>query len=246
TVSYTELERAIEARSDELALTARSLVVLVASNTIEFVTTYLALIRDGHVPLLAGDRADRLIATWRPDAVVRTAADGIDVERLEVAERALHPDLALLLSTSGSTGDPKLVRLSHRNLLANADAIVAYLSLSECDRGITSLPLHYCYGLSVLHSHLRAGGGLVLTDASVIDPCFAQAMAEHGVTNVAGVPYSFELLERAGPETIHVPTLRYVTQAGGRLAPADVLRWVERTAGWGVDFYVMYGQTEAT
>lgn len=245
-VSYAELERRVAQRSEELGLSSRSLVVLASSNTVEFVVTYLALIGGGHVPLVAGAHVDRMVERWRPDAVVRTTREGVEIDRLATGQYELHPDLALLLSTSGSTGDPKLVRLSHRNLLANADAIVAYLSLSECDRGITSLPLHYCYGLSVLHSHLRAGGGLVLTDASVIDPCFAQAMAEHGVTNVAGVPYSFELLERAGPETIHVPTLRYVTQAGGRLAPADVLRWVERTAGWGVDFYVMYGQTEAT
>lgn len=245
-VSYADLGQLVEERAEKLALSHRSLVVLATSNTIEFVVTYLALINDGHVPLLAGAHVERLAAAWQPDAVVETSAGGVRVERSPSAGHELHPDLALLLSTSGSTGDPKLVRLSHGNLLGNARSIAEYLSLSERDRGVTSLPLHYCYGLSVVHSHLLAGAGIVFTDASVIDPCFAGALREHGVTNVAGVPHSFELLEHAGPESIHVPSLRFLTQAGGRLPAEDVTRWVERAAGWGVDFYVMYGQTEAT
>ena len=159
-------------------------------------------------------------------------------------DRQLHPELALLLSTSGSTGSPKLVRLSQRNLSSNAAAIGDYLGLTAADRGITTLPLHYCYGLSVLHSHLLAGASISVTDASVVDPCFTTAL--RGVTNVAGVPHTFELLERAGPERLAVPTLRLVTVAGGRLPPADVRRWGQRTAAWGADLCLMYGQTEAT
>ena len=131
-------------------------------------------------------------------------------------------------------------------MISNALAIAEYLALSPDDRAITTLPLHYCYGLSVLHSHLAAGAGIVLTTASVVDPCFATAMRDRGVTNVAGVPHTFELLERAGPEVLAVPTLRLVTQAGGRMAPERVRAWAERTSRWGADLYVMYGQTEAT
>ena len=158
----------------------------------------------------------------------------------------MHPDLALLLSTSGSTGSPKLVRISRRNLLANAGAIVDFLGLGENDRAITSLPLHYCYGLSVLHSHLLAGAGVVLTDASVVDPCFADALRDHRVTNLAGVPHTFEMLERAGTDRVRVPSLRLLTQAGGRMAPDAVTRWTSRAESWDAQFYVMYGQTEAT
>ncbi len=150
------------------------------------------------------------------------------------------------MTTSGSTGAPKLVRLSHRNVTSNAHAIIEYLGLDESDRGITSLPLHYCYGLSVLHSHLLAGASLVLTEASVVDPCFAAAMHHGQVTNLAGVPHTFDLLDRAGPDTIRTPSLRLVTQAGGRMAPERVTEWVARTEGWGAEFFVMYGQTEAT
>lgn len=246
TLSYGGLREAVERRSGELDLPDRSLVVHGISNTVDGIVTYLALVRSGHVPLLAGAHHDELAASWSADAVVRTDGDGWSIDRRRrITDRHLHPQLALLMSTSGSTGSPKLVRLSHDNLIANARAIVEYLGLTAADRGITSLPLHYCYGLSVLHSHLAAGAGVVLTAASVVDPCFAAAM-RRGVTNVAGVPHTFDLLDRAGPERIAVPSLRLVTQAGGRMAPDRVRRWAHRTRSWGADLVVMYGQTEAT
>jgi acyl-CoA synthetase (AMP-forming)/AMP-acid ligase II len=246
-VTYAELAARVQRRREELDLAPRSLVVLRGANTVEFVTTYLALLAADHVPILAGSHADGLAAAWDADAVIGVDDDRVHVERRPAgASRVLHPDLALLLSTSGSTGAAKLVRLSHGNLVTNARAIAEYLTLARPDRGITSLPLHYCYGLSVLHSHLVAGAGIVMTTASVVDPCFAAAMRTGGVTNLAGVPHSFELLERVGPEVIRVPSLRFVTQAGGRLPPERVREWAERTRRWGVAFYVMYGQTEAT
>ena len=138
------------------------------------------------------------------------------------------------------------MRLSHRNLASNARAIAEYLALTPDDRGITSLPLHYCYGLSVLHSHLAAGAGVVLTSASVVDPCFAAALRDGAVTNIAGVPHTYALLDQAGPDRVHVPTLRFMTQAGGRMPAERVRAWLDRTERWGVDLVVMYGQTEAT
>jgi non-ribosomal peptide synthetase component E (peptide arylation enzyme) len=246
-VTYDELRQRIDERLDRLALAPRSLVVLKAEPTIEFVTTYLALLDGGHVPLLASEHAARLAEAWGADAIVELTGGELHVVRATTTpDRELHPDLALLLSTSGSTGSPKLVRLSHDNLISNARAIATYLELTPADRGITSLPLHYCYGLSVLHSHLLAGASLVMTSASVVDRCFAEAMRKDGVTNLAGVPHTFELLERAGPEVIHVPSLRLITQAGGKMPPARVAEWLARGRRWGVDFFVMYGQTEAT
>ena len=151
-----------------------------------------------------------------------------------------------MLTTSGSTGSVKLVRLSHENLEANAAAIATYLALGPDDRGVTSLPLHYCYGLSVLHSHLAAGASVALTDLSVTDPCFWGRVRDAGVTGLAGVPYTFDLLDRVGFADMDLPHLRYVTQAGGRMAPERVTHWADtgRRQGW--DLYVMYGQTEAT
>jgi hypothetical protein len=253
-IGERELHERVAARRTELDLADRSLVVLGGTNGLEWVITYLALLADDHVPLLGGarpDRIDDLAARWRPAATVTIHGDTVDGDTVEVHRRAsatseLHPDLALLLATSGSTGDAKLVRLSHANVMSNAGAIAEFLGLGPDDRGITSLPLHYTYGLSVLHSHLAAGASIVLAEASVVDPCFRAALDRHDVTNVAGVPHTFDLLDRAGPELLRVPSLRFVTQAGGRMEPDKVAEWAERTRRWGVDFYPMYGQTEAT
>ncbi|MGE3588740.1 MAG: AMP-binding protein, partial [Ilumatobacteraceae bacterium] len=245
-LTFAQLTQRVESRACDFGLDDRSLVVLAGDRSIEYIVTYLALLHRGHVPLLAGAHADGLAERWDAAAVVTADADSTTIDHRPHEPVALHPDLALLMSTSGTTGSPKLVRLSHDNLLSNAESIAEYLDLRATDRGITSLPLHYCYGLSVLHSHLLVGAGVVATEASVVDPCFVAALERHGVTNVAGVPHTFELLERSGPERLHVPSLRLVTQAGGRLGPDAVRRWIGRTASWGVDFFVMYGQTEAT
>ena len=246
-VTYGELRRRAESLVAGLDLADRSLVAVRAAPTVEFVATYLGLMANGHVPLLAGDHAVELAEHWSADALV--TFDGTSARaasRRRPTERALHPDLALLMSTSGSTGAPKLVRLSHANLTANATAIASILALRPTDRGITSLPLHYCYGLSVLHSHLAVGAGIVLSDASVVDPCFNAAVRVHRVTSLAGVPHTFEMLDHSRTDVADAPHLRLITQAGGRMAPAQVRSWAGRCAANGVDFVVMYGQTEAT
>jgi acyl-CoA synthetase (AMP-forming)/AMP-acid ligase II len=248
-VTFEALRSAVAEGAAALRLPERSVVVLHGETSFEHVVTYLALLAGGHVPILAADHADRLAAAWSPDAVIATSQTGYRIDRFERAHgerHTLHPELALLMSTSGSTGCPKLVRLSYDNVLANARSIAEYLRLTPADRGITALPLHYCYGLSVLHSHLLAGASVVLTRASVVDPCFRTAMLDHGVTNVAGVPHSYELVERAGADRLAAPDLRFLTVAGGRMEPHDVVRWAGRAEAWGAELYVMYGQTEAT
>jgi acyl-CoA synthetase (AMP-forming)/AMP-acid ligase II len=242
-LTYGELADRVDDVARRLGPTRR-LVLVEGANTVESLTTYLAALTHGHVVLLApaGDPAGRLVDAWDPDVV---AADSLH-ERREGTAHDLHPDLALLLSTSGSTGSPKLVRLSHDNLRSNAASIAEYLRLTPDDRAITSLPMHYCYGLSVVHSHLLVGAGLVLTDLSVVDECFWRLAEDAGATSFAGVPYTFEQLECSGFAERRLPALRYVTQAGGRMPPERVERWRAhgRDAGW--DLVVMYGQTEAT
>ncbi len=248
-VSYRALADRVDAVAQRLA-GPRRLVLLAARNTVDSVVGYLAALAAGQ-PLLvvAGDQSrqrDAMVAAYDPDIVLDPAGGlAVDVRRKESAH-LLHPDLALLLSTSGSTGSPKLVRLSHDNLQANAEAIADYLGIRDTDRAATTLPLHYCYGLSVLHSHLLRGAGLILTSRSVVEPCFWDLFRRYGGTSFAGVPYTFELLQRVGFAELELPTLRYVTQAGGRLAPALVRRYASLASECGWDFVVMYGQTEAT
>jgi len=247
-VSYAELaERAGDLASDVLAGTRR-LVLVEGANRPESVVAYLAALQHGHVALLVPDdrpeAREQLVAAYDPDVVLH--ADGAATVRRDDSAHGLHPDLALLLSTSGSTGSPKLVRLSHDNVRSNAESIAAYLRLTPADRAATSLPLHYCYGLSVVNSHLASGAGLVLTDRSVVDECFWDLFHDAGATSFAGVPYTFDLLDRSGFAERHLPTLRTVTQAGGRMAPETVRRYAALGERSGWDLVVMYGQTEAT
>lgn len=253
-VDYAELAERVADRRAELG-TDRRLVFLAGSNTLETVVTYLAALAGGHPMLLQpADAAgaaglDGLVARYRPDVVVRADADGAppDIEELRAGSRhAFHPELALLASTSGSTGSPKLVRLSRANVLGNARSIAEYLRLTPDDRAATTLPLHYCYGLSVVNSHLVAGGSLMLTDRSVVEPDFWSEFDAAGATSFAGVPYTYELLESTDFARRRLPTLRYVTQAGGRLAPERVQALARLGRERGFEVVVMYGQTEAT
>ncbi|WP_084037111.1 AMP-binding protein [Haloechinothrix halophila] len=226
--------------------TTRRLVLVAAANDIHPIVAYLAALADGHPVLLTSaddaEYREELLESYDPDVVI----DGEFAERRAGTAHTLHPELALLLSTSGSTGSPKLVRLSARNVQANAESIARYLEIEPTDRAITSLPMQYCYGLSVINSNLLRGASLVLTDTSVIEPEFWTLFREHGCTSLHGVPYTFDLLDRAGFADMELPTLRYVTQAGGRLAPERVREFARlgRRSGWRL--FVMYGQTEAT
>jgi acyl-CoA synthetase (AMP-forming)/AMP-acid ligase II len=245
--TYAELAGAVRERAATLG-DGRRLVLLVAEPTRESVVTYLAALQAGHVVLLAPpDRpgaVEALLGAYRPDVVV--AGGGLPERVAAEPQHDLHPDLALLLSTSGSTGSPKLVRLSHDNLASNAEAVAASLGLGGADVGVTTLPLSYCYGLSVLHSHLAVGAAVLLTRLSVVDPCFVEQARAAGVTSLPGVPYTFDLLDRAGYDVLDLPSLRLVTQAGGRLAPDRVRALAHEARRRGSELVVMYGQTEAT
>jgi acyl-CoA synthetase (AMP-forming)/AMP-acid ligase II len=234
TVSYAELLDLVAA--ERMRLRPRHLVALEARATVEFVVSYLAALADGHPVLLLAEGDLERHAHLAEEYLPGTAT-------------GLHPDLALLLSTSGSTGSPKLVRLSRANLLANARSIADYLDLRSTDVAITSLPLHYCYGLSVLHSHLLVGASVVLTDLSVADACFWDLAERTAVTGLAGVPHTYALLDAVGfgrRVLPRLPSLRYLTQAGGRMAPDRVRAYAGLLRERGVDLFVMYGQTEAT
>ena len=242
-LSYRELADLAAAGASELG-SQRRLVLLETRNDVVTVVNYLGALAGGHVviPLAADADHTAVIEAYDPEVIIR----GDRVQHRHRAAHDLHPDLALLLSTSGSTGSPKLVRLSRANLDSNAEAIASYLEIHEHDRAATTLPMSYCYGLSVVHCHLRRGAALVLTDHSVVDDAFWDLMTQHRVTSVAGVPHTFDLLDRVGFDDMVLPHLRYVTAAGGRLAPERVRHFAElgRRRGW--QLFVMYGATEAT
>jgi acyl-CoA synthetase (AMP-forming)/AMP-acid ligase II len=242
-LSYRELADEVALSASELG-SRRRLVLLETRNDTDTLVNYLGALAGRHVvlPLPAdGDHA-AVIDAYDPDVIIR----GGVVHHRHRASHRIHPELALLLSTSGSTGSPKLVRLSRANLAANAEAIATYLDIAHTDRAATTLPMSYCYGLSVVHTHLMRGAGLILTDHSVVDDEFWALMKRHRGTTFAGVPHTFDLLDRVGFEDMSLPHLRYLSQAGGRLAPEQVTRFAGLGHRRGWQLFVMYGATEAT
>ena len=264
-LSYGELMDRVDDAADRLRVVAeqRALVFLALAPDPSGVVLYLACLQ-ARLPLcLAETQAEpfaRLARTYAPKLLLLPDAlappDGyrqgpapVPGYRAWVGGSepvALHPDLALLLTTSGSTGNPKLVRLTAANLEANALAIGEYLGLGPDERAIQSLPMHYSYGLSVLNSHLVAGGSVVLTVHSFIRPEFWAAVDEARCTSFAGVPYMYETLHRLRRDPGRHRSLRALTQAGGGLRRELVLHFMELAQRADTRLFVMYGQTEAT
>lgn len=262
-ITYSELDSRINEAAEFLNRNGKRLFCfLFCSNRLASLVAYLACLRAGHVPLLlpenlSPDLIKNLIDHYQPDFIFGLSdcsevlpSSGISIIRHLSASNSiktqLHPDLALLLSTSGTTGSPKLVRLSYQALQANAESIKNYLELYEDDRAMTTLPPYYSYGLSVINSHLEAGACLVLGDVSVMTRDFGDLLRDQSVTSIAGVPYIYQMLQRTGFAKLNVPSLRTLTQAGGRLDDRLTRTFHELAAQRGWRFFVMYGQTEAT
>jgi acyl-CoA synthetase (AMP-forming)/AMP-acid ligase II len=250
TVTYADLAKRINSRAALLG-NDRRLIAIEAGTCEHAIITYLAALSAGHAVALLqpGQPAllDSFCEDFRPETVCRFVGERWRMDAdVRLDPEPLHPDLALLLSTSGSTGVSKSARLSAGAVEANARSIATYLDLSQDDRGLLLLPLHYSYGLSVLNSHLAVGASLFVPRHSVLEEGFAKDLAEHGVTNIAGVPFSFDLFERIELRERALPALRFMTVAGGRLAPDLVTRYRRHMEDRGGRFFVMYGQTEAT
>jgi acyl-CoA synthetase (AMP-forming)/AMP-acid ligase II len=154
-------------------------------------------------------------------------------------------DLAALMATSGSTGTPRFVKVSHGNLTANTEAIIRSQHLEDNERALLILPVSYCFGASVLHTHLYQGGSAVFDHRFTFPDVVLAALAEYGCTTFAGVPTVYNiLLRRSGLGSIALPNLRRFLQAGGGLSPERIKEM--RAAVPTAEFFVMYGQTEAT
>jgi acyl-CoA synthetase (AMP-forming)/AMP-acid ligase II len=190
---------------------------------------------------------DRTIATLPG---VASQASLLDVEAQTVVRHQELPavdrdDLAALMFTSGSTGKPRGVMVSHANIVANTGSIIEYLGLDNSDRMMTILPFHYCFGASLLHTHLRVGGSLVIDPRFTYPEAILQRMRDSMCTGFAGVPSHYQiLLRRSSLKAKSLPHLRHVQQAGGHLAPAFLRELREALPATKV--FVMYGQTEAT
>lgn len=252
-VSYAELKQ----MTDEWAakVPQRSLVFLLVGNNLDSLVAYVACLNHGIVPLMLDAKIDgqllqRFIEIYRPDFIWRLGSEGYVLEEglrtSDFRHPALFEDLALLLTTSGSTGSPKLVRQSYRNINANTASIVEYLRLDSTERPITTLPMNYTYGLSIVNSHLTVGATILLTEKSIMQREFWNFFTEQGATSFGGVPYTYEMLDKLMFFRRNLPSLRTMTQAGGKILPTLHQKFAEYAKREGKNFVVMYGQCEAT
>lgn len=251
----TEVERQAD------ALAALPDGVLFARTAVDSasVLRYLAAVEASRAVALIDPKLDvplltMLMERYRPAAVLDApaaeppagyrAADGHWL-RLDPDGIHPHPDLAVLLPTSGSTGNPKLVRLSRKAILTNAHAIADVLGIDEREVAPTTLPLHYAYGLSVLNSHLISGATVVVERDGILGRGFWDTVAAHECTSVAGVPYHYEMLRKLKFDPAANPGVHTLTQAGGRMRPELVAEFDTLMRSAGGRLFVMYGQTEA-
>lgn len=249
-ICYKDLAVMSDSLVSELA--TGSVFALESANNFETIAAYLGALRKGIVPLLVDDALsenlkERLYLAFNIKHVFSSTSCTWN-RRGEIfkASPTVHLNLGLLLSTSGSTGSPKLVRLSKENLTSNSASIAKYLCLDSRETAITSLPLHYLYGLSILNSHLAVGAKVVVTGASITDPKFWELFKANNVTSLSGVPTMWRMLKHMRFERMNLPALRTLTQAGGRLEPDEVASLAAEQKSFGRRLFIMYGQTEAT
>lgn len=245
-------------------LEERTLVFCFCENTAGSLVGYLSFLENKVVPVMLDAQKDAelieklLIAycpayLWLPISHYVPERGKILVSLLDYvlvkykdSSFPINEELALLLTTSGSTGSPKLVRLSYQNILSNAESIAQYLDITVKERPVTSLPMYYSYGLSVINSHLLKGATILLTDKPVIQKEFWSFVRDESATSIAGVPYTYEMLKRLRIFQMDLPALTTFTQAGGKLNPLLAKECIEKAGQCGKRFIIMYGQTEAT
>lgn len=253
------------------SLIPRRLLFLVCNNSLESLVAYIGALRKGVVPVMINAGVDsqlykHLYEQYKPTYVYtprdwEAIAEYVEAEQFKelqdyrnfvlyatdcVEEYELYPELALLLTTSGSTGSPKLVRQSYENINANAASIAQYLGIAATDRAITTMPMSYTYCLSIINSHLLMGASLVMNDFSIIQREFWTLFKESKPTTFGGVPYIYDQLKKLRFGRMDLPSLRYITQAGGKLSKEMAEEFNEICDSKGIQLIVMYGQTEAT
>ena len=244
----------------------RCLVFVLCRNEIGSVLGYTAFVNNGIVPVMVNSHLDEVLLNnllkiynpeylWVPKDMMGHFSDlTLEYETYEYAllktgyeiKYPLFDELGLLITTSGSTGSPKLVRQSYTNLLDNAQSIVEYLKLDDTERPITTLPMNYVYGLSIINSHFLVGATILLTDKGLMQKEFWNFFKEAEATSFGGVPYTYEMLDKLRFYRMQLPSLRAMTQAGGKITQELHEKFAEYAAKHGKKFVVMYGAAEAT
>jgi long-chain acyl-CoA synthetase len=244
----------------------RSLVFSLNKNSLGSLVGYFSFLKNKVVPLMLEAKIDNdllsnLMSTYNPEylwlpeedismfpeaQVICSVFDYCLIKLKNKSKFPLHKDLALLLGTSGSTGSPKLVMLTYENIKSNAFSIIEYLSIDQNERPITTLPMSYSFGLSIINSHFYSGATVLLTNFSLLEREFWAFLKKEEPTSLSGVPYTYEILKKLRFFRMDLPSLKTLTQAGGKMNNDLNKEFVEFCFESNKRLFVMYGQTEAT
>ena len=266
-ISYSKLTSVCNKISAELNFNSKRLIFSFCDNSVESVIAYLSVLQSGNAVFLANNRMDpdlkrSLINIYKPEIIFSNEDISEllhEYEKIIIENNftfyfsknttdidPINHDLAVLLSTSGTTGSPKLVKLSYKNIQSNAESIAEYLNITENEKTITSLPMSYSFGLSVINSHLLKGAKILCSNRSMVMREFWSTFNQNKCTSFSGVPYNYQMLQKLKFDKMNLPSLKTMTQAGGRLSEEFIKYFYDVAVNKGIKFFVMYGQTEAT
>lgn len=243
----------------------RCIILILCEKKVDCLIGYISSLNNRVVPLLVDAKTDkcllnRYIENYHPDYIYgpKGCEFPFYAVRKEIHSYCLlesdsvfqspkiNDDIALLLPTSGSTGSQKLVKQSYKNIISNTNSILDYLPITEKDRTVTTLPLNYTYGLSVINTHISAGASILFTDKTVIQSDFWKLFERYQITTFHGVPFIYEMLRKLNFSKKDYFHLRIMTQAGGHLDNKLQEYYAQYCLSKDIKFFVMYGQTEAT
>jgi acyl-CoA synthetase (AMP-forming)/AMP-acid ligase II len=262
-LTYEEVFRAGDELFDN---DSKELVLILCDKDVDTIITYVGALRHNKVPLLI-DRnykaglINSFIENYSPSyifaseetlldqneyGVYRKVLGSIVYKRKNPVSYEIAADLALMIPTSGSTGDPKSVRFSSNNIDSCTKSICEYLDFDQDRVAISFLPIHYSYGLSVLHNCIYKRAKYALSKLTILDKELWNDIEKYQVTDFSGVPFSMKILRRMKLDYDKVSSLKYVTQAGGYLPEVDSRYFFKEFAEHSIRYFTMYGQTEAS
>lgn len=239
----------------------RDVGVISVPNSRDALVAYFGFLAAGVVPLFVDADSGflgKILHNYRPRYVVskgnpggrfsamRSLDEAILWEAIVPTPKLIRPDLAVLQLTSGSTGSPKTVRLSQQNIESVTMSIGRYMKVGSERRFAANLPFHYIYGLSVVHLAFAFGGSLFITSTPFVQRKFWGKLADNEVTDFSGVPFHYEAIARTGIPETSLKSLQVATQAGGSLSPGLVRHFADYFSHSNIEFFVMYGQAEAS
>jgi len=263
---YSYKKILLKVKQISLKINKRSLILIIASNSVDSIVGYVSFVRSNHVSILLDksfklEYINSIVQKYKPNYIYcpneyfENEKNYYKIFRFKNynliktnfnQQHKINEKNLLLLSTSGTTQSPKFVRLSSENLTNNTKSIIKYLKINSNHKTITTMPMGYSYGLSIINSHLSVGSKIIITNKTIFDKDFWNILKEYKITSFGGVPQFYEFLKKLKFEKFNLPNLKYITQAGGKLDNNLLKYFGNICKKKKIKFFVMYGQTEAS